>query len=401
MSLPTASGVRGRAPQEQHLAGVVVVVTSDRRSGELATALERRGAIIRHSPSLSMTAVEDDAELLDATKRVIATPPDIVVATTGVGFRGWIDAADAHGLAEELLAVLARARIVARGPKARGAIQAAGLNADWVAESETSAELAQFLLAEGVEGARIALQHHGSGADGLDEEFAAAGADVESLIVYKWGPPADPALLARWAHKAADGEADAIVFTSAPGVSAWLDSFAPQGAAAARPGQDADGEEAQDDAFERLKARSRDGSLVTVAVGPITAAPLRAVGIEPVVPKRGRLGALIRELIEYYAQRSGEGIETEAGRLFLRSSCAVIGDDVVELSPGALRVLRLLAANPGGVVSREQILSRLPGNPTTNHAADVAVARLRESFGDRAIVQTVVKRGYRLRIRTS
>ena len=155
MSLPPASGARGRAPQEQHLAGVVVVVTSDRRSGELATALERRGAIIRHSPSLSMTAVEDDADLLDATKRVIADPPDIVVATTGVGFRGWIDAADAHGLAEVLVAVLSRARIVARGPKARGAIQAAGLNADWVAESETSAELAQFLLAEGVEGARI------------------------------------------------------------------------------------------------------------------------------------------------------------------------------------------------------------------------------------------------------
>ncbi|PPF80428.1 uroporphyrinogen-III synthase [Pseudoclavibacter sp. RFBJ3] len=393
MSFPPASGARTRPPQEQHLAGVVVVVTSDRRSGELATALERRGAIIRHSPSLTMTAVEDDADLLDATKRVIANPPDIVVATTGVGFRGWIDAADAHGLAEDLVAVLSNARIVARGPKARGAIQAAGLNADWVAESETSAELAQFLLAEGVEGARIALQHHGSGADGLDEEFLAAGADVESLIVYRWGPPADPALLSRWAFKAADGEVDAIVFTSAPGVSAWLESFSGDA--------DADDAEKSGGALDRIRQRCRDGSLVTVAVGPITAAPLRSVGIEPVVPKRGRLGALIRELIEHYAQRAAEGIETEAGRLFLRSSCAVIGDDVIELSPGALRVLRLLAGNPGGVVTREQILARLPGSPTTTHAADVAVARLRESFGDRAIVQTVVKRGYRLRIRTS
>ncbi|PPF39672.1 uroporphyrinogen-III synthase [Pseudoclavibacter sp. AY1H1] len=393
MSLPPASGARTRPPQEQHLAGVVVVVTSDRRSGELATALERRGAIIRHSPSLTMTAVEDDADLLDATKRVIANPPDIVVATTGVGFRGWIDAADAHGLAEDLVAVLSNARIVARGPKARGAIQAAGLNADWVAESETSAELAQFLLAEGVEGARIALQHHGSGADGLDEEFLAAGADVESLIVYRWGPPADPALLSRWAFKAADGEVDAIVFTSAPGVSAWLESFSSDA--------DADDAEKSGGALDRIRQRCRDGSLVTVAVGPITAAPLRSVGIEPVVPNRGRLGALIRELIEHYAQRAAEGIETEAGRLFLRSSCAVIGDDVIELSPGALRVLRLLAGNPGGVVTREQILARLPGSPTTTHAADVAVARLRESFGDRAIVQTVVKRGYRLRIRTS
>ena len=71
----------------------------------------------------------------------------------------------------------ARARLIARGPKARGAIEAAGLTADWVATSETAAEIQQFLLAEGVVGLRIAVQHHGSGADGLDEAFAEAGAD--------------------------------------------------------------------------------------------------------------------------------------------------------------------------------------------------------------------------------
>ena len=47
--------------------------------------------------------------------------------------------------------MLDRVRLVARGPKARGALQAAGLRADWVAESETSAEIADFLLTEGVE----------------------------------------------------------------------------------------------------------------------------------------------------------------------------------------------------------------------------------------------------------
>jgi uroporphyrinogen-III synthase len=61
------------------------------------------------------------------------------------------------------------------------------------AESETSAELGAFLLAEGVSGRRVAVQHHGSGADGLDELFSDAGADVVSLTVYRWGPPADPA----------------------------------------------------------------------------------------------------------------------------------------------------------------------------------------------------------------
>ena len=133
-------------------------------------------------------------------------------------------------------------RIVARGPKARGAIQAAGLTADWVAESETSAEIAEVLLDEGVAGRDIAVQHHGAGADGLDEAFAAAGARVRSLVVYRWGPPPDPAVVEASVRGVAAGEVDAVVFTSAPGAAAWLaaaddagvtDQIAPWPAAAA------------------------------------------------------------------------------------------------------------------------------------------------------------------------
>ena len=118
--------------------------------------------------------------------------------------------------------LLAETRIVARGPKARGAIQAAGLQADWVAESETSAEVAEVLLSEGVQGLRIAIQHHGAGADGLDEVFEKAGAQVASLVVYRWGPAPDPAAVRDSVHALADGEIDAVVFTSAPGAEAWI-----------------------------------------------------------------------------------------------------------------------------------------------------------------------------------
>ncbi len=53
-------------------------------------------------------------------------------------------AAGAHplaGCAEELLEVLRGARIIARGPKAQAAVHGAGLTADWVADSETAAEI--------------------------------------------------------------------------------------------------------------------------------------------------------------------------------------------------------------------------------------------------------------------
>jgi len=363
-------------PLAQTMAGCVVLVTADRRSGELRAALERRGATVRHAPALSMVPHQDDAELVRGTRELLAHPPDVVVVTTGIGFRGWIEAADAAGIAEPLTEVLGRARIVARGPKARGAIQAAGLQADWVAESETSAEIAEALLDDGVAGLRIAVQHHGNGADGLDEAFEAAGADVQSLVVYRWGPPPDPAAVEASVRATAAGEVDAVVFTSAPGAAAWL------GAADAAGVADA------------LAHQLTAGGAVAAAVGPVTAAPLVARGITPLVPDRGRLGSLVRALVTHFGGL--QVLDTVAGPLQVHRGAAVLDGRVLPLSPSGLAVLRLLASRRDEVVTRADVLAALPGDSTDPHAAEVAVARLREAAGCRDLVRTVVKRGYRL-----
>lgn len=123
------------------LAGCTIVVAADRRAGDLASALERRGAEVYRAPALSIVPNADDEELIRRTRELVEAPPDIVVVTTGVGFRGWIDAAHEHDLAESLTLALRSTQFVARGPKAHGAIQQAGFVADWVAESETAAEV--------------------------------------------------------------------------------------------------------------------------------------------------------------------------------------------------------------------------------------------------------------------
>ena len=129
------SGPDGERPAlGQVMAGCTVLVTADRRKSELAAALQRRGAEVRHAPAQSTIPHGAHAQLQAGPRARVERPPDVVVVTTGIGFRSWVEAADAHGLADRLLEVLADARIVARGPKARGAIQAAGLTADWVAE---------------------------------------------------------------------------------------------------------------------------------------------------------------------------------------------------------------------------------------------------------------------------
>ena len=80
----------------------------------------------------------------------------------------------------------------------------------------------------------------------------------------------------------------------------------------------------------------------------------------------------------------------------------LLGDQVlldgleVRMSAAPLAVLHALAVNPGHVVSRQELLAALPNGPASSeHAVEMAVARVRAAIGTR-LVQTVVKRGYRL-----
>src|SRR4051812_15234035 len=131
----------GRNAGHGPLAGFTVGVTAARRAEELGALLQRRGAAVLHAPALRIVPLADDSELLAATKEIIERAPDLAVATTAIGFRGWVEAADGWGLGEELLAKLSGARILARGPKVKGAIRAAGLTEEWSPSSESMAEV--------------------------------------------------------------------------------------------------------------------------------------------------------------------------------------------------------------------------------------------------------------------
>lgn len=358
------------------LAGCTVVVTADRRSDELAAAFTRRGAQVMHAPTLRIVPLTEDAELMTVTRRVIADPPQITVITTGVGLRGWLETVDAAGDGAVLAAALAGSRVFARGPKAKGAIRAAGLAEEMSAASETAGEIVDLLLDEGVAGKRVAFQLHGVVDDPQVDRLRAAGAVVEAVPVYRWGPSPDPSAVRRAIEAICFRSVDAAVFTSAPGAQALLD-------AARYAGRTHD-----------LLA-ALDGEVLAAAVGPVTAGPLVAAGLRPVMPDRGRLGALVRCVGDRLAERSNGGVVTKHGHVAVRGSAAVIDGQVVALSPAPLSVLRCLARANGRVLSRQELLGSLPG-AGDEHAVEVAVARLRSSVDRPGLVETVVKRGYRL-----
>ncbi|MFF0479654.1 uroporphyrinogen-III synthase [Streptomyces sp. NPDC004435] len=364
--------------QHEHgpLAGFTVGVTAARRADELIALLRRRGAAVVHGPALRIVPLADDTELLAATKEIIGNTPDVVVATTAIGFRGWVEAAEGWGCGTELLDTLRGVELLARGPKVKGAVRAAGLTESWSPSSESMAEVLDRLLAEGVAGRRIALQLHGEPLPGFVEALTTAGASVVGVPVYRWMPPEDIGPLDRLIDAVTAGSVDAVAFTSAPAAASLFARAAERGVR------------------ERVVEALRH-EVLAVCVGPVTALPLQAEAVPTYQPERFRLGPLVQLLCTELPARS-RVLPVAGHRVEIRGHAVLVDGALRPVPPAGMALLGLLARRPGWVVSRADLLRALPGAGRDEHAVETAMARLRASLGTPKLIQTVVKRGYRL-----
>jgi uroporphyrinogen-III synthase len=360
------------------LAGFTVGVTAARRAEELGALLERRGAVVQHAPALRIVPLSDDGELLAATKELLRQKPDVVVATTAIGFRGWVEAADGWGLGEELLALLrdGGVELLARGPKVKGAVRAAGLTERWSPSSESMAEVLDRLLDEGVEGRRVAVQLHGEPLPGFVEALRESGAEVVGVPVYRWMPPEDVGPLDRLLDATVAGGIDALTFTSAPAAASLF-------ARAERRGM-------LDDVLAVL-----GHDVLAACVGPVTAVPLQERGVPTVQPERFRLGPLVQLLCRELPARA-RTFPVAGHRLELRGHAVLVDGELRPVPPAGMSLRRALADRPGWVVSRAALLRALPGTGSDEHAVETAMTRLRAALATPHLIQTVVKRGYRL-----
>ncbi|WP_131741582.1 uroporphyrinogen-III synthase [Actinomadura roseirufa] len=325
------------------LAGFAVGVTAARRHEELAALLERRGARVVHAPAIRLVPLADDTGLLAATRACLGAPLDHVVVTTGIGFRAWLETADGWGLRAPLIDRLAGSDLVARGPKARGAVRSAGLRERWSPESEGSAEMIGHLLEKDLAGARVAVQLYGERQPELTGALRAAGAEVIEIPVYRWARTDDPTPLRRLVGQAVAGTVDAIAFTSAPAVAETL-------AVAAEDGL-------EEPLVEALRAQ-----VVAACVGPVTARELTERGVPTVQPERARLGALVRALVSDLPPRRARRIQAGGSALELRGHAVVLDGRLRPIAPAPMAILRALARRPGHVVSRAELCAVLPSH---------------------------------------
>jgi len=392
------------------LTGFTVAVTADRRRDELTALLRRQGARVVGAPLVRIAPIEDDGALRGATQRCLEAPLDYVVATTGVGWRGWMSAAEGWGLGNALRAACAQAMVLSRGPKASGAVRASGLREAWSPESEATDEVLAWLLEQPLEGKRIALQEHGAPLTEFVAALREKGAEVIEVPVYRWLPPEDRGAASRLVDSIIRRDVHAVTFTSAPAVTALLTAAgddrrlpllaAFSGVVEESNGLASDSSRARGDTA--TSAAPVSGGVLAACIGPVCARPFTQLSVPVVWPRRGRLGELARLVGSELQRRGTRRFVARGTPITVQGSAVLLPNDTIFLPPAPSRVLWALSERPGRVFSRGELLRRAwPNGQGDARAVETAVARLRGCLGEHSwLVVTVTKRGYRLAVDT-
>lgn len=362
------------------LAGFTVGVTADRRADEQIKLLSGRGAECVHGPVIKTHPLDSTDSVGAVTAAFIADPPDVVVITTALGLRSWLEAADAVHLGDDLGAALSRVEIRARGAKARGAIVTAGFQATGDEPLARYRDIVTALAGHAASGASIAVQLDGAGATDLCDTLEAAGARVMRIPVYRWSLPGDTAPADRLVRAVAERKVDAVTFTSKPAVENFLELASLSGV-----GEDVE------QAFD-------GGGVVPFCVGPVCAGAFVESGLaEPAYPERYRLGSLVQLVARHFAGCSHD-VELAGTSVRVQGRLAVIdGGAEAWLTERERAILDVLLERPGAVHSKRDLLRRVwDGAESDEHVVEVTVARLRQRLGPAAAgIETVVRRGYR------
>ena len=141
------------------------------------------------------------------------------------------------------------------------------------------------------------------------------------------------------------------------------------------------------------------GAVTCACVGPVTAAAARKAGLpEVVTADPHRLGSMVRRLGEHLAAR-GRTLELAGTTLRHQGSRLEIDGVEARLTPRERKLLEVLLATDGAVLSKERLADIAWDADVDEHTVEVAVNRLRRKLGPAALaLETTARRGYRIAV---
>ena len=268
------------------LGGLRVAAFESRRAAEMARMLESAGAEAYVSPTMREVPLLENQAVLDFAARLIAGEFDVVIFTTGVGFRLLLRELVGKLTQADFIAALVKVTTIARGPKPVAAMKEAGLSPTIkIPEPNTWRDIVAGFRehVSNVQGARVAVQEYGIPNPELYAALQSLGATITSVPVYQWAMPEDMAPLQANIGRIVAGQIDVALFCSARQAVHLLEAADGMGM-----------EGSLRDALQRV---------VIGSIGPATTEMLHACNLHvDLEPEHPRLGHLVMEA----AAKAGE-----------------------------------------------------------------------------------------------
>jgi len=193
-----------------------VAILEARVADQMADLVRKYGGTPFSAPALAEIPDVDPAHIGELLGDWVVNPPDLFIFQTGVGVKALLAATDSLGLTDQLLQLLATARVVVRGPKPTAALRSRSVRIDFAAKDpyttvEVLAELDGTVLAQ----KRVVVQRYGETNRELHQALEDRGAQVIEIATYRWSLPADSAPLIKLIDALEQNRIDAVAFTSA------------------------------------------------------------------------------------------------------------------------------------------------------------------------------------------
>jgi uroporphyrinogen-III synthase len=267
----------------------VVGITAARSAAAQAEQVRRIGGRPLVAPTVATDPANEAlqrgavARLLDD---LLVGRVDLLILLTGIGTRALAAAATELGRRDDLLAGLARTRVLARGYKCVAALRALGCQPDLIPDEPTTSGVVREIGGLDLRGRRVAVQAYGAPAAELGSALALAGAETGVIPLYRYRLPDDDGPVLRLLDALEQGQVEAVTFTSPPAAShLFLIAEAHERA-------------------DLLRTNLRRPSVAIAAVGPSTAAALRDQDVRPdVVADPPRLFPMLEALAAHLATR--------------------------------------------------------------------------------------------------
>ncbi len=202
---------------EADFKGLRVAALESRRAADMARLIRRCGGEDHVSPSMREVPIEPNRGAIDFAYRLMTGDINIVIMTTGVGFRYLLKSIEKHIDQKRFLESLSDVTTICRGPKPAAALKEFGITTTHrVPEPNTWRELLQTIDQHvPVANQVVGLQEYGVTNPSLIAGLEARGASVEPVRVYGWEFPEDVVPLQDNVRAIAAGERDVLLLTSA------------------------------------------------------------------------------------------------------------------------------------------------------------------------------------------